>query len=244
MGRFKIHAFETIDSTQIEAKKPIYKPGDVIIAETQTASYGRRGRSWIAPPGNLYTTMVEEWHGVEQLSWLGYAVGLALFDVVQPLLIRNTKLRLKWPNDLLINEQKMTGILLEVENNHLLIGIGMNISVTPETDQPVTCLNDHTKEIHQPIDILKSFLKRYQFWYKHAIENGFTSMRSIWLSRAAYIGENITARLADGTVLTGIFDDIDQQGALVLQSENGQYNVTAADIYLTKKKDDQKSLTG
>ena len=234
MSRFHLHHFETINSTQIEAKKPHYQSGDIIIADTQTASYGRRGRTWQAPLGNLYMTMVEEWLGMEQLSWLGYAVGLALYDAVEPLL-DNAKLNLKWPNDLLINQLKMSGILLEVENNHLLIGIGMNITVTPQTDQPVTCLNDHTSMAYQPIEIIERFLPCYEYWFDQGKQTGFTEMRRTWLSRAAYLNHEITARLADGTVLTGVFDDIDHTGALVLTGENRQYNVTAADIYLTKK---------
>jgi BirA family biotin operon repressor/biotin-[acetyl-CoA-carboxylase] ligase len=235
MERFRIHHFESMGSTQIEAKKMYYGPGDIITADMQTASYGRRGRTWQAPIGNLFMTMVEEKLDGEQFAWLGYAVGLALYDAIHPLLKDQAKLNLKWPNDLIIDGQKMSGILLEVESDRVLIGIGVNVSVVPRTDQPVTCINDHAKNSHQPTDILQAFLPRYQHWFEEGKQHGFPAMRKAWLSRAAYINEVITARLADGTELTGVFNDIDQQGALVLQAENRHYTVTAADIYSTKK---------
>jgi BirA family biotin operon repressor/biotin-[acetyl-CoA-carboxylase] ligase len=235
MDRFNIHHFATIDSTQTEARKKNYKSGDVLLADIQTAGYGRRGRAWEGPSGNLATTMIEDWHGTEQLAWLGYAVGLGLYDAISPLLQDGAELNLKWPNDLLIDRQKLSGILLEVDNDHVLIGIGMNIAVKPETDQPVTCLNDHTKVLLQPIDILKRFLPHYQRWFDIGMQGGFGAMRETWLSRAAFKNRSITARLANGTELTGVFNDIDQQGALVLLTESGHYTVTSADIYLTKK---------
>ncbi|MDB5478361.1 MAG: biotin--acetyl-CoA-carboxylase ligase, partial [Alphaproteobacteria bacterium] len=83
---FKIHHFDSIDSTQFEARKNIYGPGDIILSDIQTGGYGRRGREWQSPPGNLYCTLVEAFPDFSHLSWLGYAVGLALYEAVQPLL--------------------------------------------------------------------------------------------------------------------------------------------------------------
>jgi len=233
MDRFNIHHFKTLGSTQVEAKKPDYIPGDVITADIQTAGYGRRGRAWEGPSGNLAFTMVEKFSGANQLSWLGYAITLGLYDAISPLLKSDAQLNVKWPNDLLIDQLKLSGILLEVENDLLIIGIGMNIAVIPETDQPVTALNLHTVEQHEPQAILRRFLTAYQYWFTIGEQGGFAAMREVWLSRAAFIGETITAKLGNGNILTGVFNDIDNQGALVLLTENGQYSVTSADIYLT-----------
>jgi BirA family transcriptional regulator, biotin operon repressor / biotin---[acetyl-CoA-carboxylase] ligase len=236
MDRFRIHHFETLSSTQTEARRDIYDIGDVIMADIQTAGYGRRGRSWQGPTGNLCITLIEEFLGYDQLSWLGYAIGLGLYDAIAPLLNENAQLQLKWPNDLLINEKKLSGILIEIENDHILIGIGLNVAVTPETDQPVTTVNANSDETHIAVDILNRFLPCYDLWYRQGEANGFEAMREAWLSRAAFIGEPITARLANGLVLTGVFKDIDKQGALVLATETSHYTVTAADIYINQEK--------
>ena len=233
MERFKIYHFDVLNSTQTEAKKRQYHSGDIISADIQTAGYGRRGRAWQAPLGNLYFTIVENYTGVDQLSWVGYAVTLGLYDAIKPLLKDNAQLNVKWPNDLLINGQKLSGILLEVEETELIIGIGMNITITPATDQPVTSLNLHSIEPQHSKDVLQRFLAAYQRWFIIGSKGGFEGMRDTWLSRAAFIGETITAKLADGNILTGVFKDIDKNGALVLLTESGQYNVTSADIYLT-----------
>lgn len=240
MDRFTIHHFDVLDSTQIEAKKELYPPGSAIIADSQTAGYGRRGRTWQAPVGNLMVTLVEQWNGIEQLSWIGYAIGLGLYDAIHPLLKDDVQLNVKWPNDLLIDLKKLSGILLEIEGDRLIIGIGVNIAIIPETDQPVTTVNQNSFVPHQPIDILKRFLTCYEHWVNLAQEGGFAALRSDWLARAAYIGHEITAKLADGTTLTGIFKDIDHTGALVLTSENRHDTIRTADIYLTKENYDSK----
>src|SRR5690606_15574672 len=108
-----IHRFPLLPSTQTEAKNGIgngiYGDGDIIVAEAQTASYGRRGRAWQAPRGNLYFTMIETCTGMDQLGWLPYATGLALYDAVLPFLKDGVDLRLKWPNDVLIDKKKISG---------------------------------------------------------------------------------------------------------------------------------------
>jgi len=232
ISRFRLHHFQTLVSTQVEARDRHYSAGDVIMADTQTTGYGRRGRTWQSPPGNLYCTMVEDWTGYQQLSWLPYAVGLGLYDAIHDLLPATKQLRLKWPNDLLINGAKLSGILLEVEDDRLLIGIGMNVCLLPETDQVVTTLNDHVGTEVKPQQILEKFLPRFQFWCDKAVQQGFPALRDIWLSRAAFLGQEITARLANGDVLTGIFKDLNEQGALVLQTERAHHTITTADIYL------------
>lgn len=231
MDRFRLHRFDALDSTQTEAKKPQYTAGDVIVTTIQTAGYGRRGRAWQAEPGNLTFTFVENYTGPDQLSWLGYAIGLGLYDAVAPLLRPEAQLHLKWPNDLLIDGLKLSGILLEIENDRLIAGVGMNVAILPDTDQPVTALNRHTEKTYDATEILTLFLRYYQHWFSVGAQGGFAAMREVWLARAASIGRIIQARFADGNTLTGVFKDIDNQGALVLSTENGQYSVTSADIY-------------
>lgn len=237
IGRFQVHHFSSLTSTQTEAKQSGYGPGCVVLADEQTASYGRRGRAWQSPKGNLCCTLIEAWTGYDDLAWLPYALGLALHDALSGMLKDGHDLRLKWPNDILLNGDKLCGILLEIEDDRVLIGIGMNIVAAPETDQKTVALNDHAIRPMQPIDVIKAFLPAYEKWCQQARAQGFPALRDEWLDRAAFAGQQITARLANGTVLTGEFQGLNGQGALVLQGENGHHVVTAADIYLKKDQD-------
>lgn len=230
-GRFRLHCFDVLHSTQTEAEKPSYGAGDIIIAALQTGSYGRRGRAWQAPAGNLYYTMIEDFTGLPQLEYLPYVVGLALYDAVIPLLRNADLIRLKWPNDILIEGKKLSGILIEMQENRLLIGVGVNVALVPETDQPVTCINDYALTTVNPQQLLQDFLLCYEKWNTQARQGGFLAIRDIWLSRAAFKDEIIHARLANGQVLTGYFEEIDARGALVLREEKAHHIITSADIF-------------
>lgn len=231
-GAFRLHRFDVLQSTQIEAGNGQYQVGDVVIAETQTGSYGRRGRSWQAPIGNLYFTMVEKFQDYGQLGWLPYAVGLALYDAIVPDIANQDALRLKWPNDVLLDGNKISGVLIEVKNEHLLIGIGVNVTVKPRTDQPVACVNDYSTRFVSSDHVLSSFLKHYTHWFEVAEKTGFSGLKADWIKRAAFVNEMVTARLANGQVIQGLFESLDEQGALVLRTEKAHHVITSADIFL------------
>ncbi len=234
--RFRKHFFDTIPSTQTLAQERCRNgeavPGDVILAATQTGGYGRRGRAWQSPPGNLYFTLIEHIDFIDELSWLGYAMGLGLYDAFKPLLEQNTSLLLKWPNDLLLNGAKLSGLLLEVQDDNVLIGVGVNVAQAPESDQPTAALNDHTIAPQTAFGLIDPILEAYDAWHQVGLREGFKGMRGAWLANAAFKGEIIQARLANGIVLKGVFNDLDPLGALALQTEAGEKIITTADIYL------------
>lgn len=234
--RFTKHFFDTIPSTQIAAQEKCRTHqasiGDVIIAVEQTGGYGRRGRAWQSPPGNLYFTLIEKMNSIDELSWLGYAMGLGLYDALKPLLKVEADLRLKWPNDLLINTAKLSGMLLEVEGDHILIGIGLNVAHAPETDQNVTSVNAYAAQQQIAQNLVDPILQAYDAWHQVGLRQGFAGMRASWLEKAAFRGETIAAKLANGLVLQGVFHDLDPNGALALQTGDGEKMITAADIYI------------
>lgn len=235
--RFRKYFFETVTSTQILAREHCAtnqaQSGDVFFALEQTQGYGRRGRAWISPPGNLSITLIESLREVKDLSWLGFAMGLGLFDAINPFLKEGMVLQVKWPNDLLLNGMKLSGLLLEVVDDKILIGVGLNVLHAPETDQTVTSLRPFVQDSIKAEELVDPILSSYDAWYQVGLRQGFAGMRQSWLDKAAFKGQEITARLANGIVLKGIFHDLDPHGALVLQTEEGGKMITAADIYLT-----------
>lgn len=233
-GAYRLFRFDVLDSTQSELKRGPYQDGDIVLAATQTGAYGRRGRAWQAPRGNLLFSIKSAMPDPSMIGWIAYAIGLALYDAVLPYVRDVDALRLKWPNDLLVHKKKLSGILIEVEGNSFVTGIGLNLATMPRTDQPVACLDDHALAPPVSTDaVLDGFLAAFDHWSALGMDGGFAAMRADWLARAAYTGESITARLANGTEKTGIFETINPQGGLVLRSGKDHYVVTSAEIFLT-----------
>ncbi len=174
-----------------------------ITARAQSAGRGRRGRGWISQPGNLYASLLlTDPSPPERAPELSFVAALAVYDAVAvaaPSLV--AKLSLKWPNDLLIGEQKVAGILVEAESSSpcsAVVGIGVNCAHHPgDTFYPATDLTTAGAAL-APTDLLdrvsSSMLARLAQWDRGT---GFAQIRADWLARAAGLGQEICLKLAD-----------------------------------------------
>ena len=229
----RLVVFDTIDSTNAEGLR-LARAGERgplwVVARRQTAGRGRRGRTWVSEPGNLYTSLLltdpaPPAHAAE----LSFVAGLALHDAIGgrvPGLA--ARLALKWPNDLLIDRNKFAGILIEGEGATVVTGIGVNCAHHPAgTDYPATDLA--TAGVRTTPESLFTALSsaivvRLAQWERGA---GFPAIRSDWLARAAGLGKPICLALAEGQ-LAGQFETIDQSGRLVLRLADGTMHAVAA----------------
>lgn len=230
---FTPHFFEKLPSTQILAHEWVVQrravSGDIIVAAAQTNGYGRRGNVWESPQGNLFATLILDMPDARCIEWLGFATSLALYDTAHHFEPMHDELRLKWPNDLMLDGKKLSGILLEVLDAKILVGIGVNLGTAPDTTQPTACLPSVTPQL-----FLEELFPHYAHWYEIGQKSGFAGMRDVWLQRALLQPQQpITARIADGRVLTGKFIDLDPQGALILQAQDQKHIITAADIFIS-----------
>ncbi|PRY80272.1 BirA family biotin operon repressor/biotin-[acetyl-CoA-carboxylase] ligase [Yoonia maritima] len=210
-----------------------------IMARTQTAARGRRGRPWIVPAGNLNTTLVfkpgcSPADAAKRSFLAANALQAALAIYVQP-----EKLALKWPNDVLLSGGKVAGILLESSGqggvvDWLSIGIGVNLAHTPDgvTDAAFapTSLRAAGGWDVVPEDFLSVLADAYATQEEKLRTIGFAGIRDDWLSKAARLGEVITARTAREEI-TGLFETVDLDGNLVLQTAQGPRVIPAADVY-------------
>ncbi|HEY1095947.1 MAG TPA: biotin--[acetyl-CoA-carboxylase] ligase, partial [Alphaproteobacteria bacterium] len=228
-------------STQITArenvKNEIAYDGDVIVTAEQTGGYGRRGRSWQHQPGNVYMTLTRFFsdENKEMLQHYGFIASLAIASACRELL-ENTMAQtvIKWPNDVLVNDAKIAGILLERVDHKLLLGVGVNL-VTPQgVDQNVVGLDQFLPQPILPIDFITLFLRHFLLHEEQLKNEGFAMIRHLWLVQAKGVGQPITARLANGTVLTGNFLDLDQHGALLLDTGEMIKTITSADIFFAE----------
>jgi BirA family biotin operon repressor/biotin-[acetyl-CoA-carboxylase] ligase len=225
------------DSTNAEARRrapattPLW-----IAARKQTAGRGRLGRDWASPRGNLSATLLvgrDEAPG--DLAKLSFYASLAVADLLSHF-APSAGVATKWPNDTLLNGKKAAGILLENfgpgggHKANLAIGIGINLAHHPDPAQsrwPPTSLAAETGTVPGIEEALLVLADRLDHWLGIA---DFAAIRAAWLARATHLGQRIEARLPDRT-LTGIFEDVDAEGALVLRTPAGPQRIAAADIH-------------
>jgi len=196
--------------------------GTLVVAETQTAGRGRRGKPWSSPPGNLYMSLVLR-PGCPPATavQLGFVAGVALDDPGIPL-------TLKWPNDVLLGGKKVSGILLESATradgslDWVVVGIGVNTAHhPPEAQWPATDLTS-LRDRPDPESLLPVLAGRFLDYYALWKAEGFRPIRRLWLETSYFApGERITVGGSE-TPLVGEFVDIDEHGALVLRLASGE----------------------
>lgn len=204
-------------------------------AERQTAGRGRQGRFWASGDGNLYaSTLVRLRPADPHAATLALVAAVALEEVVRLLLpTPHAGLRLKWPNDLLIDGAKVSGILLERADDAVVIGFGVNIADHPDLrDRPTTSLAAHGVAV-TPAAFATRLAAMLAAWLHHWRGEGLAPIRARWLDRAHPIGTPLSARLPDDTAIDGRFDGLDADGALNLRLADGTRRVIhAGDVFL------------
>jgi BirA family transcriptional regulator, biotin operon repressor / biotin---[acetyl-CoA-carboxylase] ligase len=234
-------SFTDIDSTNDEAKRRAGEgaaQGTLVWARAQSAGRGRRGRSFISPPGNLYMSIVlRPDRPAASAAQLGFAAALALGDAVAPLLPRPEGLRYKWPNDVLIDGRKVSGILLESQAagegklDWLVVGIGVNLASFPDNvDYPAISLAAAGASGVTVEALLETVSGRFQVWYERWRAEGFLPLRAAWLARAHGLGEEIRVRLP-GDEASGRFAGLDEDGALLLEDGTTRRRIGAGDVF-------------
>lgn len=246
---YGLAAFDQIGSTNTEAMRRAREGerGPMWFATTeQTAGRGRRQRAWVAPRGNLASSVLEVIDVAPGVAaTLGFAAGLALESVFEKISLEarmrsagaeRLSFKLKWPNDVLVNRQKLVGILVEAEalpgGLAVVVGSGTNIVAAPEgTPTPATSLQGLGIQITAD----ELFAAQTDAWveFRGIWDNGrgFAEIRSRWLQRAAGLGEKVAIQSGNATI-EGIFDTIDEAGCLIVRTADGRrIPVTAGEVY-------------
>lgn len=234
---FRIEQVAEIDSTN-EACRLRALAGEaaglVIRADRQTAGRGRRGRNWASPQGNLYTSiLLRPQRPASESAALGFAAVTAIGDVAEALLPAGTRVQHKWPNDLLIDGSKASGILLEAQPGFVVLGIGVNIASHPaDTPYPATDLVAAGTAPIAPQALLDRLLTAFAQLYDSWERAGFAALLPAWRRRAAGLGETIEVRLERET-LSGTFRDLEPDGTMRLGLSDGtERRIAAGDVYL------------
>jgi BirA family biotin operon repressor/biotin-[acetyl-CoA-carboxylase] ligase len=221
-----ILVFDSIDSTNAEALRAIERGQAapfLVLAERQTAGRGRRGRKWASPfAENIYYSLVLRIEGgMRQLEGLSLVVGLAVMQALRELGISGAGL--KWPNDVLVGQKKIAGILLELVGDpadvcHVVLGVGINVNmqITDEVDQQWTSMRlesgkvfDRNHLVGELGAMLQAYLSRHQ-------ADGFSAIQAEWEQNHLWQGRAVSL-IAGVNHIEGEVLGIDSQGALRLK---------------------------
>lgn len=194
------------------------------------------------PPGNFAATLALRPKGTpSDVSLYSFVAALALHEALAAVCGPAARLAIKWPNDVLLNGGKVSGILLESagqggEVSVLAVGIGVNLAAVPDPEtleagavSPVSVLGE-TGHAVSPEEFLDLLAPAFARWQHQMATYGFGPIRTAWTARAARLGQTITARTGTAT-RTGRFEGIDDSGALVLTTAAGREVIPAADVF-------------
>lgn len=238
--------YESLGSTSERANQ-LANDGDIgpvwIQADQQTTGRGRLGRSWVSPEGNLYCTgLYPAYENPAKTALLGFAAALASSDLALEYL-PEADIGLKWPNDIQLGGDKLSGILLETGKNRagqdwVSIGVGMNLLSAPDLPNykaiSIAAHLDITDPEHVPNarSACATLAHRFDLWKSTLEQSGFEPLRKTWLSRANGLGKVISAN-HHGQSVQGIFKDIRQDGALLLEDNTGNLiEIRSGEIFL------------
>lgn len=207
--------------------------GLVVVAEHQTAGRGRLDRSWETPPrsGLTFSVLLRPKVAPARWPWLPLLAGLAVQGAV------GTGSELKWPNDLLLGERKVAGLLVELVDTPAgpaaVVGVGLNVSMTQE-ELPVPtatslAIAGHDRDRTELLlAILAELGRLYAVWSAPGSDDGL--LRSSYTRRCATIGQLVRVELPAGETFTGTAVDVDRAGRLVVRSGGETTVVGAGDV--------------
>ncbi|MEA3050409.1 MAG: BirA family transcriptional regulator [Sphingomonadales bacterium] len=198
-------------------------------AERQTAGKGRQGRAWTSPPGNLYaSTLVRIRPGDPPAPSLALVSAVALHEAAESF-APEAPIRIKWPNDLVADGAKLAGILLEREGEAVIAGFGVNLAHHPtDTPRPATSLAVLAGGAPDPASFIELLAQTFARWLEIWRSEGISPVRAAWLAAAHPIGSALSTGEGEG-----LFDGLDESGALRLRLADGSARVIhAGDVFL------------
>ncbi len=207
-------------------------------ADRQTGGRGRLGRAWESPLGNLYaSTLVHLRPGDPPAASLAFVAGLAAYQTLLPLAPGRT-LRLKWPNDLLLDGHKCAGMLLERESDVVVLGIGINLAKAPDlADRQCASFHDGMAAPFDPAALMTDLANAFSAALARWRTEPLAVLLGAWEARAHASGTPIAVSLGSDERLAGRYMGLASDGALRLELENGTVReIRAADVEIVKER--------
>ena len=244
-GKGNIIYFKETDSTNIKAKDLAAKgapEGTVVVAEKQTKGRGRRGRSWFSPSGDgIYTSLIlRPTMSPGETPRITLMTAVAMAEAL--LSLTQLKIRIKWPNDILVNGKKIAGILTEISTemdgvNYIIVGLGLNVN-TPAESFPAEIKGEATSILIETgkqfprAPLVREYLRWYEKYYEIFNKRGFESIIHRWKELADIAGQQIVVDVL-GEKYIGEVLDVDSDGVLILRDSKGNtHRIFSGDVTL------------
>ncbi|MEP0391407.1 MAG: biotin--[acetyl-CoA-carboxylase] ligase [Erythrobacter sp.] len=205
--------------------------GEWLVAKRQTAGKGRQGREWFDGSGNFMGSCVVTLNAGDPLpASLSFVAAMAVYDAAAQVLPDADTLRLKWPNDAVLDGGKLSGILLELVGDSIVAGIGVNLAKAPDLPDRKTsalCV------LAGPIELTafaQNLAASFAHWLSEWREHGLAPLLSDFLERSVHAsGSSVTVHDTDGTYISGTFAGLEESdGALRLRLADGSERVIRA----------------
>ncbi len=209
--------------------------GTITLCEEMSKGRGRLGREWIAGRGGLWFTLVLRPQQIKALQLVPLMASICVAEAINEVL--NLDPKVKWPNDVLINERKVAGILVEgrIEAHgviYLLVGVGVNVNNSlPES------LRDYAISLRDLIGypiprtpLLKKVLELIDKYYAYLIASDIEQIINRWRKLNSTIGRKVRVHLINDVIIEGLAKDVDLDGSLYIETERGLIKVLSGDV--------------
>ncbi|MCJ7616385.1 MAG: biotin--[acetyl-CoA-carboxylase] ligase [Desulfobacterales bacterium] len=247
-GKKNIIFLNETDSTNTRAKELAAQgapEGTLVIAEKQTEGRGRRGRSWFSPPGGgiYFSLILRPVISPGETPKITLMTAVVLAETLISLM--KLKLRIKWPNDILVNGKKLAGILTEISTemdavNYIIVGLGLNVNTQFEKfpqdikENATSILIENGKQFPR-VRLIQHYLKLYEIYYDMFKNNDFEPIMKRWRELADIIGKQIRVDVIGKTHI-GKVVDVDNDGVLILKDDQGRLQrIFSGDVTLARQ---------
>ena len=246
LGRRRVYLFDTVDSTNSIAQeygRSGAKSGTVVIARTQSKGRGRLGKEWLSPAGSglYFSVILRPRLEIKDLAKITLAAGLAVARAVEE--AAGIETLIKWPNDVLVNDKKLAGILTESGGNGewVVLGVGINlytgINEFPlELRQKATSLKAATGRCYGKGTVLEAILGEVDLQVQRLEAGFFEDILAEWRAKEAGIGQWLRWQTPAGKVVNGLSLGPNQDGLLMIRDQEGKvHQVLSGDITIRVK---------
>ncbi len=231
-NKFDFHFLNEVESTMSKIKNITSKNSICLMANKQTGGIGRRGARWVSPKGNIYISLLQKNILDIKNHFLNTAyTSNIICEIIEK--ICNVKTKVKWPNDILINDKKICGIISEIYNkdNEIFIntGFGINIVSSPKVDDyETTYVNEYNTNIDNIIFVYN--LMHEYLINLNLLKNHSNTIMEKYKSRLKFLKENIKLKFDDNNIKEGIFYDLNYDGSIIFNSNSSSENIYNASI--------------
>lgn len=210
-----------------------------VVCDEMRSGRGRLGRRWLAPPGGLWFTVIVRPEFSGPLHVLSLAAGISVAEAITAVL--GLDARVKWPNDVLVEDKKVSGILIEGEAEadrikFLLVGIGINANneIPEELASAAVSLHMLTGQQVPRATLLAVILARLKLYYSYLSAGDVRKIITRWLKLSATIGRAVRVVTVDGKEIMGVAVSVDRLGRLVVVSDGVRHHIEAGDVYYVR----------